>query len=416
MSKIEVEGMHTLQGEVRIQGSKNAVLPILSACVLNEGETVLHGCPRILDVFSMLDALESAGAKTAWEKDTLILDTSVMNPVPFIEKAGHLRSSVMLLGSFLARFGKATLGYPGGCCIGKRPIDLHEQALGAMGAIFCKEETYLEARCQRLEGCDLYLPYPSVGVTENILLAAAGASGMTRIYGAAKEPEIAELCRFLSVLGVRIDGIGTEHLSVIGKADKTWVEYQICPDRIVAGTYLFAAAAAGGEVILRNAPLEHMKSMIQTLGRLGAVLQRDGHDVKIQMKKRPHALSYLRTAPYPGFPTDLQSPLLAVLCRANGSSCIEESVFENRFLIAGELRKMGAVIEIEGRRAMITPASKLLGADLEAKELRGGAALVLAALGAEGVSTIAQEKIISRGYEDIVRDLSGLGAVIRTFL
>lgn len=413
MSKLEVEGMHRLHGEVRVQGSKNAVLPILSACVLNEGETILHGCPKIRDVSSMLEALESAGAKVNWEKDVLILDTSVMEPVPFIEKAGHMRSSVMLLGSFLARFGRATLGYPGGCCIGTRPIDLHEQALAAMGAVFCEEETHLKARCQGLEGCDLYLPYSSVGVTENVLLAAAKASGMTRIYGAAREPEIVELCRFLAAMGVRIYGIGTEKLSVMGGSLKKHLEYKICPDRIVAGTYLLAAAAAGGDIILRDVPLEHMKSTIQTIGRLGAVMYRDGHDIRIQMKKKPCRLPYLCTAPFPGFPTDLQSPLLAALCKADGPSRIEESVFENRFLIVEELKKMGAEVEIEEQTASIIPVERLSGADLYAKDLRGGAALVIAALEAEGMSMIHNEEIISRGYEDIVGDLTALGSVIR---
>lgn len=413
MSKIEVEGMHRLCGEVKIQGSKNAVLPILSACVLNRGETILHGCPKIRDVSSMLEALTSAGAKVFWEGNTLILNTSSMEPVPFIEKAGCMRSSVMLLGSFLARFGKATLGYPGGCCIGKRPIDLHEQVLSAMGAVFCEEETYLEARCERLEGCDLYLPYSSVGVTENVLLAAVGASGMTRIYGAAKEPEIEELCNFLRAMGVRIEGVGTDRLFVMGGAVCETIEYTICPDRIVAGTYLLAAVSAGGEVILRNAPLEHMKSTIQTVGRLGAVLHRCGCDVKISMKERPKPIPYLCTAPHPGFPTDLQSPLLAVLCQAKGNSCIEENVFENRFLIVEELTRMGAKVLVNGQKAYISPARALRGCELTVKDLRGGAALVVAALGAEGNSVVQNADIIFRGYEDIAGDLTQLGAVIK---
>lgn len=415
MSRIEVEGVRRLQGEVKVQGSKNAVLPILSACVLNEGETILHGCPKIRDVSSMLEALECAGAKIVWEGNTLILDTSVMHPEPFIEKAGCMRSSVMLLGSFLGRFGKATLGYPGGCRIGKRPIDLHEQTLNAMGVVFCEEEKYLEGRCSGLEGCDLYLPYPSVGVTENILLAASKASGLTRIYGAAKEPEITELCRFLALLGVRIDGIGTDRLSIMGGKLKKSVEYQICTDRIVAGTYLFAVAAAGGEVIIRNAPLEHMKSTIQTTGRLGAKLTRSGNDVRIQMVGTPKAVQYLRTAPYPEFPTDLQSPLLAVLCKADGYSEIEERIFENRFLIIKELRKMGANVTVEGRCAYISPVQQLKGSCLEAPDLRGGAALIIAALEAEGKSVIENAEVIFRGYERIIEDFCSLGADIRTF-
>ena len=414
MSKIEVEGMHKLQGEVKVQGSKNAVLPILAACVLNEGETVLFDCPKIRDVSSMLEALSGAGAKISWEGNTLYLNTSQMQPVPFIEKAGCMRSSVMLLGSFLARFGKATLGYPGGCCIGKRPIDLHEQALSAMGAVFCEEETHLEARCKGLEGCDIYLPYPSVGVTENVILAAAGASGMTRIYGAAREPEIIELCRFLIAIGIRIYGIGTEKLFVMGGEKQKYVEYRICPDRIVAGTYLFSAVAVGGEIVLKEAPLEHLRSTIQIAGQMGAKLHRSGMDVKIIMEKRPKAIKFLNTAPYPGFPTDLQSPLLATLCRAEGKSCIEERVFENRFLIVEELRKMGTDIHVKNQTAYVTGVEVLTGSELTMQDLRGGAALVLAALAAEGKSIVGNADIILRGYEDISGDLTKLGAVIRT--
>lgn len=339
-----------------------------------------------------------------------------MQPVPFIEKAGCMRSSVMLLGSFLARFGRATLGYPGGCCIGKRPIDLHEQALSAMGAVFCEEEDYLEAKCDGMEGCDIYLPYPSVGVTENVILAAAGASGMTRIYGAAREPEIVELCRFLGVMGIRIYGVGTEQVFVMGGKTKGYVEYQICTDRIVAGTYLLAAVASKGEVILKDAPLEHMKSTIQVVGQMGAKLYRDGRNVRIRMEKKPKPIKFIRTASYPGFPTDLQSPLVAALCKADGKSCVEECVFENRFLVVNELQKMGADIYVKKQMAQISPVKKLKGSELMVMDLRGGAALVIAALQAEGVSVVKNADIICRGYENIAGDLEQLGAVIRTIL
>ena len=413
MAKIEVEGMHRLKGEVDVQGSKNAVLPILSACVLNEGETILHGCPKIKDVFSMLEALEGAGAKVNWEGSTLIINTSCMQPQPFIEKAGCMRSSVMFLGSFLGRFGRATLGYPGGCCIGKRPIDLHEQVLSAMGAVFCEDEQFVEARCTKLEGCDLYLPYPSVGVTENILLAAAKASGLTRIFGAAKEPEIEELCYFLIKMGVRIEGVGSERLSIMGGSLEPFIEYKICPDRIVAGTYLFAVLGTGGEVVLRNAPMKHMKTTLQLAGKLGAELHRSNQDIKISMDGPVKEISYVRTAPYPGFPTDLQSLLVAVLCKAAGESRIEERIFENRFLIVDELLKMGANIKIQDQIAHIYPVKNLYGTVLNAKDLRGGAALVLAALSADGVSDVNHAEIILRGYEDIVKDFEKMGAIIR---
>ncbi len=415
MSRIEVEGMHRLQGELTIQGSKNAVLPILSACVLNEGETILHGCPKIQDVFSMLEALSLAGAKYHWEDHTLILDTSVMYPAPFIEKAGSMRSSVMLLGSFLARFGKATIGYPGGCCIGKRPIDLHEQVLTAMGASFFENEKYLEAECKQLSGCELYLPYPSVGVTENILLAASKAAGLTRVFGAAREPEIMELCKFLSVMGVAISGAGMGKLQIQGGKFKKNIEYTLCKDRIVAGTYLMAVVIAGGEVYFREMPLEHMKSTMKVIGMLGAHCKKEGNRLQVLMKEKPKSISYLCTAPYPGFPTDLQSPLLTALCFGERKSCVEEQIFENRFLIVKELEKMGANIKIDDRKVMIHPVNGMYGANVTAQDLRGGAALVLAGLGAEGVTLVENLEVIERGYEDITKDLHALGANIRRF-
>lgn len=413
MSRIEVEGMHRLHGEITVQGSKNAVLPILSACVLSEGTTVLHHCPRLKDVDVMLETLSAAGAKVRWEGHTLCIDTSGVQSVPLIKNAGATRSSIMLLGSFLARFGEAVIGYPGGCSIGKRPIDLHEEALNAMGVEFDEKPDRLKAKAENLEGCDIYLPYPSVGVTENILLAASGASGMTRIYGAAREPEIVELCRFLTVMGIRIYGIGTETLFIMkGKKNKE-IEYRICADRIVAGTYLLAAASAGGEVILKKAPLEQMRSTIRVMDQLGARLQRKGNEIKILMTERPRAIPFLATAPYPGFPTDLQSPLLAVLCNAAGSSRVKEQIFENRFLVTEELQKMGAKIQIEEQTAYIYPVKKLYGKCVNTKDLRGGAALVIAALAAEGISCIEHAEFIFRGYEDLVGDLQQLGAVIR---
>lgn len=413
MKKIEVEGMHRLNGEVRVQGSKNAVLPILSACVLSQGETILHGCPKIRDVAAMLEVLRHAGASIHWEEDgTLVVNTSAMRPVPLLENTKATRSSVMLLGSFIARFGRAQLGYPGGCKIGKRPIDFHEQALKAMGVTFCENEKFFEAKCSFLKGCDIYLPYPSVGVTENVLLAAVGAAGMTRIYGAAREPEIIELCRFLRVLGVRIYGIGTSRIFVIGGAVHKNAEYCICADRIVAGTYLLAGAGTEGEILLRNVPSEHMGTIFRLLGELGAVLQKNGNDVKLTMSQRPRGIPFVCTAPYPGFPTDLQSQLMAVLCRAEQKSRIEERIFEDRFLIVEELRKMGADICTKERNARIYPVKKLQGAQLCVRDLRGGAALLIAALEAEGVSCIGNTEIIDRGYEDIVGDFQKLGAKI----
>lgn len=404
--------MHGLRGELSVQGSKNAVLPLLSACVLNRGENVVHGCPKIRDVSSMLEVMECAGARVRREADTLLVDTADMEPMPLIEKSGSTRSSVMLLGSFIARFRKAALGYPGGCRIGRRPIDLHEQALNALGVVFREEEDHFEAACNYLEGCDIYLPYPSVGVTENLLLAATGASGMTRIFGAAQEPEISELCRFLRAMGARIEGVGTGMLSVMGGAQLHGAEYTVFPDRIAAGTYLFAAAGAGGEIVLKNVMPKSMQSTLKVLKKLGACIRAGENEIGLCMNGRPRGAVNVTTAPYPGFPTDLQSPLLSVLCSATHRSYIEERIFENRFLTVAELKKMGADVRTDGRFAKINPAEKLHGASLTVRDLRGGAALVIAALMAEGESVISGAETISRGYEDITRDFRALGAEI----
>ncbi len=415
MKIIETEGMQTLNGSIKVQGSKNAVLPILSACVLNEGKNVLYGVPRIRDVEVMLDILKEAGAKICWQEHTLLLDTSVMHPVPLKEKTDSMRGSVMLLGSFLGRFGKAVLGYPGGCRIGKRPIDLHELSLAALGAVFTEEAEYLEAECTSLEGCDICLPYPSVGVTENVLLAAAKASGMTRIFGAAREPEIVELCRFLSLMGVQIYGVGTNRLFVMGAKKLQGVEFAVPTDRIVAGTYLFACAGAGGQICLEDVPAESMQSTFMVLNRLGAKLQREERTVRMWMEARARAVPFLATAPYPGFPTDLQSPLLAVLCGSEGESCLEERLFENRFLIVDELKSMGAKISVFKNRVGICGSRKLEGSTVTAKDLRGGAALVLAGLMAEGRSRILHAEIIERGYENLTEDLGNLGVQIKCY-
>jgi len=410
---LEIEGGRPLVGEVCIQGSKNAALPILSAALLNCGVTVLRNCPKIIDVMYMLEILKEFGCRVVWEEDALIVDASRLTDSRVPEcYAQKMRSSIMLLGSLLGRLGRACVPYPGGCVIGERPIDLHIEALKCMGAELTEGEAGLEAVCVRPKGAAVRLPFPSVGATENVILLAVLAEGTTVLENAAREPEIEELCRFLNCMGAKIQGAGTSRITVVGVKRLHGGEFTIMPDRIVAGTYMLLTAAAGGKVILRNPPLEQLESVRKVLARMGVRYEGQGEDLLVWGPGRIKGLSGVCTEPYPGFPTDLQSPLMAALCLAQGESRIRETIFEARFKIVEELRKMGARIETKGQEAVIQGVKELQGADLTAKELRGGAALVLAAAAAEGKSRIFGYSYIGRGYENIIRDLQALGVVV----
>lgn len=414
MEYLEIEGGRALAGEVCIQGSKNAVLPILSAALLNQGVTVLKNCPKIIDVAYMLEILRELGCKVRWEGELLLVDaSSVRETCAPREYAEKMRSSIILLGSLLGRMGEAFLPYPGGCVIGERPIDFHIEALRKMGAEFCEDEEGLRALCDRPRGARIQLSFPSVGATENVILLAVLAEGTTVLKNAAREPEIWELCRFLNSLGAKIQGAGTSRIVITGVKSLHDGEFTIMPDRIVAGTYMLLAAAAGGKVILRNPPLEQLGSLRKVLAAMGAGWERQGEGLLIWGLGRPKSVTEVCTEPYPGFPTDLQSPLMAALCLARGESRIRENLFEARFKIVEELRKMGAQIETSEREAAIRGVERLHGADLYARELRGGAALVLAAAAAEGRSRVFGCSYINRGYENIIRDLQGLGVMVK---
>lgn len=413
MDYLEIEGGSPLCGEVRIQGSKNAVLPILSAALLSPGVTVIENCPDISDVSSMLEILKGYGCRARQEGAKLILDGKNLHSGRAPEDyAGVMRSSIMLLGSLLARLGEAFLPYPGGCVIGKRPIDLHLEALRKMGAQLWEEPEGLRAVCKRPKGARIRLPFPSVGATENIILLAVRAEGDTLLENAAREPEITELCRFLNCMGAQIGGAGTGTIRIHGVRELHGTEYRIMPDRIVAGTYMFLAAAAGGKIVLRDVPLEQLGAVRQVLKNMGVRQESCGENLFLWCPGRSRGGLSICTSPYPGFPTDLQSPLTAALCLADGESVIDERIFEARFKIAKELRKMGADIRIDGSRASVHGVRGLCGAQLEAEELRGGAALCVAAAAAEGTSRIYQYHYIARGYENIIRDLKDLGVVV----
>lgn len=413
MEYLEIEGGSPLRGEVRIQGSKNAALPILSAAILHRGITVLKNCPKIIDVLYMLEILKDFGCKVHWEEDALVIDASSLNDCQVAECYGRqMRSSIMLLGSLLGRMGNAFVSYPGGCVIGARPIDIHLSALKDLGAVLVEEPDGLRAVCEQPVGTRVCLPFPSVGATENVVLLAVFAKGVTILENAAKEPEIGELCRFLNSMGARIQGAGTRKILIEGVRELHDTEFTIMPDRIVAGTYMLLTAAAGGEVLLREVPVEQLDSVQMILSNMGVLQEVRKNELRLQSTGRPNRLEEICTRPYPGFPTDLQSPLLSALSLARGKSVIRETIFEARFKIVEELRRMGANICVEGQKAIIQGVEELHGADLTARELRGGAALVIAAVAAKGTSRVYQYHYIARGYENIIKDLQSMGIVV----
>lgn len=413
MKQISIRGGVPLKGQVRIQGSKNAALPVLAATLLMDGVHEIKNCPRIADVYYMLELLKSQGVVTCWKGRDLYVDTRHLHSAPLLEKKeGSMRSSVFLLGSLLGRFHEADMEYPGGCVIGNRPVNWHIAHLSQMGVMFCDSDTRLIARVKELTGCEHKLTFPSVGVTENLMLAAALAKGETRIRNAAKEPEIAVLGDFLNSAGARVEGAGKENVRITGVETLKNGSIVLPGDRIVAGTYALACMITGGEVLLEHAPISHMNRLIPMLDAMGGQTFIRQEDMYVSRREKLCALPYTETESYPGFPTDLQSQLMAVLSVAEGESVIEERIFENRFRIVPELKKMGADIYIKDRCACIRGVEKLHGASLKAEELRGGAALVLAGLAAGGETYIENCGYIYRGYENICRDLTELGARI----
>lgn len=411
MDIIHVQGNGPLSGELKIQGSKNAVLPILAATVLIQGCCYIKNCPRISDVECMCGLLESIGCSVCWESDGISIDASKIkeNRLPK-EKVVCMRSSIMLLGSLLSRCHEVVLDYPGGCVIGERPVDMHLNLLQNMGAEFVLEQNRIQGQAMELKGTDIWLPFPSVGATENGILAAVLAKGTTTLYNCAKEPEIQQLCFFLNDAGAKIKGMGSNRLIIEGVKELHPVMYEVCADRIVAGTYLFSVAAAGGNVFLRSAPVSDMQSTLSVARSLGCCIQTDKNGIEVFKTGRPNAVYKVKTAVYPGFPTDLQSALMAVLTISNGETILEETIFSDRFHIAKELVRMGADIRLDGKHALIKGKDNLYGASVMAQDLRGGAALILAGICAKGRTLVCNSHFIERGYEDICRDYQLLGA------
>lgn len=419
MSSIAVTGGEQLKGEVKIQGSKNAALPIIAATILNKGITILKNCPKILDVFHMIKVLEEIGCKATWEGNTLIVDTTSVQVCAVSEGAVRkMRSSVLFLGALLGRCHEATIAYPGGCSIGKRPIDYHLNALKKMNItqeFLGEDEDIIHCYTDKIIGNEIFLEFPSVGATQNVILSAVLSEGTTRIFNAAREPEVLELCNYLVEAGARICGKGSTFIEVEGVKKLHDVEYTLPPDRIVAGTYMTAVAAAWGEALLIDTPVRQIEAVIRILRRTGCSIEINGNNLKMSCRGTLHPIELLKTQPYPGFPTDMQSQFMTVLSLADGKSTIQEEIFESRYQNAEELKKMGANICLEAsrNRAVITGVRHLKGAVVEAHDLRGGAAMVIAGLAAYGTTVIREATFIERGYEDICRDFSLLGADIR---
>ena len=413
MEKFVIEGGRPLYGEIEIQSAKNAVLPLLAASVLTEERIVIHNCPRISDVLNMAQILEELGCRTSFTDGALTVDPSdaANHEIP-AALAKELRSSVFMLGSVLSRFGRARIAYPGGCDIGLRPIDLHLGGLRRLGVRIEEEGGYINCTCGKMRGADIVLGCPSVGATENIMLAAVKAEGTTVIRNAAKEPEIADLQNFVNRMGGRISGGGSSTVVVEGVKSLHGAEYTPVSDRIEAGTFLIASAMCGGELALKNARAENLSALLDKLREISCKIH--AIDDKIYIKSGARfSPKLIETSPYPGFPTDLQAPMTALACICGGSTVVVENLFETRFKHVPELIRMGADITVRGRSAFVRGVPRLHGADVCAGDLRGGAALALAAISAEGRSTVTDLRHIDRGYSEFEYKLRGAGARIR---
>ncbi len=415
MEQLVINGGNRLRGSLTVRGAKNSMLPIMAASLLNSSssDVELHNIPEICDMYVMKEILQSLGCTVTYADHVLKISTGevLAHAIPG-DLMREMRSSIFLMGPLLARVGRISLTHPGGCSIGERPIDLHLKGLVSLGAEIRKKDGCIEAYAPLLQGTEIHLDYPSVGATENIIMAATLARGKTTLYNAAKEPEIVDLQNFLNAMGCRVKGAGTEKMRIEGVEAAAGCTYKIIPDRIVAGTYLMAAAITGGKVTVAGIIPSHLDAVVAKLREAGVEIEGTEESLTVDNGEL-RAVEILRTLPYPGFPTDLQAPMTALLTQARGESQIVESIFEERFQHARELNKMKARIEVREREATIRGVKELAGTGVVARDLRGGAALVLAGLAAEGTTVIDQVWHIDRGYESIEKALRQLGADIQ---
>ena len=417
MERLIIRGGKRLSGTVKISGAKNAVLPVIAATLLGQDrETCLDEVPNLDDVRTISEVLRTLGVKVRHERENnkLFVDaTAIENITAPYDLVRKMRASFLIMGPLLARLGSAKISLPGGCAIGTRPIDLHLKGFEALGAKISIGHGYIEAVApEGLKGAQIYLDFPSVGATENILMAASMAQGQTIIENPAQEPEIVDLANYLNIMGAKIRGAGTNVIKVEGAKKLIAHDYTIIPDRIEAGTYMIAAAMTRGDVYIANAISEHLKPVIAKLKEAGVKVVEDVDGIRVICDKRPKAVD-IKTLPYPGFPTDMQAQFMAMLTISSGTSMVTETVFENRFMHVDELRRMGAKIKIDGRTSVVEGQDKLTGCQVKATDLRAGAAIVLAALVAEGETQVGYIHHIDRGYDNLVQKLVSLGADIK---
>ncbi len=412
MDTLIIRGAKSLQGQLKISGSKNATLPIMAASLLASGEVVLSGVPDLDDITVMSEVLSNLGAIVKREHDNMIIDPRTINSIEVPETVSRrMRASNLVMGALLARFARARVAYPGGCAIGTRPMDLHLKGFRHLGYEINEEFGFMEGKAIRLAGKEILLDFPSVGATENIMMAASLTPGTSIIRNAAREPEIVDLQNFLNRMGARIRGAGLDTIRIEGVRRLDGVEHTVIPDRIEAGTFMVAAAISRGDVWLDNVVPEHIQPLVAKLREIGVEINPWSSGIRVvgNTNLRP---GDIKTMPYPGFPTDMQAQMMAFLSTVYGTSIIVETIFENRFMHVQELRRMGADIKIEGRVAIIKGRKRLQGTTVEATDLRAGAALILAGLYAEGETTISRVEHIDRGYDKIHHKLAAIGADI----
>ncbi len=414
MDKIIVKGNKRLKGKIKVSAAKNSVLPIIASTLLTDGKCILNDIPLLNDVYVISEVLKSLGTEINIDPVTCTLEACSKNIIslePNSDLVGKMRASFLVMGPLLARYGRVKISLPGGCNIGTRPIDLHLKGFAALGAKIESGFGFVEASCEKLKGCKIYLDFPSVGATENIMMAACLADGETIIENAAEEPEIEDLANFLNSIGCKITGAGTDSVKIIGVDSLSKASHTFIPDRIEAGTFMIASAITGGDVVVENVITDHVRPIIAKLQESGVTIMEGHNKVRVISDGNITPVD-IKTLPYPGFPTDMQSQFMALMSIASGTSIFTETVFENRFMHVNEFRRMGADIKIDGRLSIVKGTKNLTGAKVTATDLRAGAALILAGLYARGETTISDIYHIERGYVDISKKLQGIGADI----
>lgn len=413
MEKLIINGFNKLGGEISVHGAKNSVLPILAATLLVKGESIIHNVPDLSDVDASIKILRFLGAKVRKENSTVIVDASavIRNHIPE-EMMREMRSSIIFLGSLLSRTKEASLCYPGGCDIGIRPIDLHISSLKKLGVSITENGGCISCKAAGLHGAKIILTFPSVGATENIIISSVLAKGKTTIINAAREPEISDLAAFLNSCGAKIFGAGEGTIEIEGVSELNGAVHSIIPDRIVAATYMSVGALCCDELVIKNVKSNHLSPVFPVFMDMGCKLYVNSGNLKIVPPRRIKRVKNISTMPYPGFPTDCQAIVMAALTQAKGATIIKESIFESRFKHIGELNRFGADITVKDSIAVVNGVKNLYGANVYCTDLRGGAALVIAALAAEGISTIGDIYHIDRGYEKIEQSLGSIGADI----